>query len=388
MTTNDPSKGSLKTPWTIYAVFCLLALFAALGLDYINWTRGEKSLVFSRLAGPKEVEKPEIPLVRVVLDRISLEGIPGESISRFKDPAGTDHLKIDLSLPEYARIEPLLNQDLQTANAVLAKREEQEDEERKYFLWEIARIEKEKIAVLFSCRKEIPKITKKPPRAEPANRVALIMDDMGYSLDAIYDILSLEEPITVAIIPFSPLGKKTALLAHQNNLEILLHLPMESINNSESNYGIEGMIHTGMSEQEIITVLERDLDEIPHISGVNNHMGSRVTPNETMMNIILNRLKKRDLFFVDSRTTGNTVAYDQARLLGVPAAQRQVFLDNEPDETLIREKLIELFTLAQRTGEAIGICHPLPETIRVLKNYFQLAETFDAKPVFVSELTR
>jgi len=345
-------------------------------------------LVFSRLAGPKEVEKPEIPLVRIVLDRISLEGIPGESISRFKDPAGTEHLKIDLSLPEYASIGPLLEQDLQMANAAIAKMEEQEDKERKYFLWEIARLEREKIAVLFSCRKEIPKIPEKPPPPEPANRVALIMDDMGYSLDAIYDILSLEEPITVAIIPFSPLGKQTALLAHQNNLEILLHLPMESINNSEANNGIEGLIHTGMSEQEIITVLERDLDEIPHISGVNNHMGSKVTPNETMMNIILNRLKKRELFFVDSRTTGNTVAYDLARLLGIPAAQRQVFLDNEPDETLIREKLIELFTLAQRTGQAIGICHPLPETIRVLKNYFQLAETFDAKPVFVSELIR
>lgn len=214
------------------------------------------------------------------------------------------------------------------------------------------------------------------------------MDDMGYSLDAIYDILSLEEPITVAVIPFSPLGKQTALLAHQNNLEILLHLPLESINNSETYNDIEGMIHTGMSEQEIITVLERDLDEIPHISGVNNHMGSRVTPNETMMNIILNRLKRRDLFFVDSRTTGDTVAYDLARVLGIPAAQRQVFLDNEADETLIKDKLIELFTLAQRTGEAVGICHPLPETIRVLKDFFQLAETFDAKPVFVSELLR
>jgi polysaccharide deacetylase 2 family uncharacterized protein YibQ len=388
MTTNDPSKGSPKTPWTIYVIFSFLALFAALGLDYINWTRGEKSLVFSNLIGAKEVEKPEIPLLRVVLSRISMEGIPGESISRFKDPTGTVHLKIDVSLPEYASIEPLLRQDFQMANATIAKVEEQGDDERKYFLWEIARLEKEKIAVLFSCRKEIPKVPEKPPRVEPANKVALIMDDMGYSLDAIYDILSLEEPITVAIIPFSPLGIQTARLAHQNNLEILLHLPLESINSAEAYNGIEGMIHTGMSEQEIIAVLERDLDEIPHISGVNNHMGSKVTPNEAIMNIILDRLKRRDLFFVDSRTTGDTVAYDLARLLGIPAAQRQVFLDNEADETLIKDKLIELFTLAQRTGEAIGICHPLPETIRVLKNYFQLAETFDAKPVFVSELLR
>lgn len=388
MRTSNPSKASPKTPRVIYAIFSILALFAAMGLDYIQWKKGEKSYVFSLLGKKVEPKKPEISIVQTVLGRFSLQGIPSDSISQFKDQAGTDHMKVDLSLDEYTSLDPILRLDLQNANARVVKKEEQEDEEKKYFLWDVARQETQKLSILFSCKKEPLEITEKPPRIEPANKVSLIMDDMGFSLDAIYDILSLQEPITVAIIPFSPLGEQTAQIAHQNGLEILLHLPLESINNTEANYGIQGMIFTDMSEQEIIRAVEMDLDQIPYISGVNNHMGSKVTPNEALMSTILQRLKKRDLFFVDSRTTGKTVAYDVALELNIPAAQRHVFLDSELNEDYIKEKLIELFTLAQRRGEAVGICHPFPETLKVLKDYFRTAKEYGVKPVFVSELVR
>lgn len=388
MRTNNPSKGSPKTPWIIYAIFSILALFAAMGLDYIQWKKGGKSYVFSLLREKREPKKPEISVVQIVLERFSRQGIPNDSISQFKDQAGADHLKVDLAMDEYASLDPFLRLDLQNASAQVVKKEEQEDEEKKYFLWDIKRHEMEKLSILFSCKKEPPEIPEKPPRIEPVNKVSLIMDDMGFSLDAIYDILSLQEPITVAIIPFSPLGEQTARIAHQNGLEILLHLPLESINNAEANNGIQGMIFTDMSEQEIIQAVEKDLDQIPYIIGVNNHMGSKVTSNEALMNTILRQLKQRDLFFVDSRTTGKTVAYDVALKLDIPAAQRHVFLDGELDEDYIKEKLIELFTLAQRRGEAVGICHPFPETLKVLKDYFRMAKDYGVKPVFISELVR
>lgn len=388
MRTHNPVKGSPKTPWIIYVIFSLLAITSAAGLDYINWSKGKKSYVFSILSKSRKPKKPEISISQVVLDRLSRQGIPDDSVSKFKDQAGIDHLKIDLSLAEYTNVETRLRQDLQRAKAKIVKKEEQEDEEKMYFLWDVQRHKAEKLAILFSCKKELPEVPEKPPAIEPRNKVALIMDDMGYSLDAIYDILSLQEPITVAIIPFSPLGEQTAQIAYQNGLEILLHLPLESINNTEANNGIEGIISTDMSEQEIITLVERNLDQIPYISGVNNHMGSKVTPNESLMHTILQRLKQRDLFFVDSRTTGKSVAYDVALQLEIPTAQRHVFLDSELDEGYIREKLIELFTLAQKRGEAVGICHPLPETLKVLKESFRLAKEYGVTPVFISELVR
>ena len=395
MRTKNPSKGSPKTLGSIYIIFSLLAIISALGLDYINWRKGKNSYVFPTRREKPEPKKPEISISQVVLDRLSRQGISDESISRFKDQAGIDHLKVDLSQNEYESLEPQLRRDLQKATATIAKKEEQEDEERTYFLWDVQRRDIEKLAILFSCKKEIPavpveppKVLEEPPATEPKNKVALIMDDMGYSLDVIYDILSLEKPITIAIIPFSPLGEETAQIAHQNGLEILLHLPLESINNTATNNGIEGIISTGMSEQEIISIVEKSLDQVPYISGVNNHMGSKVTPNESVMQTILLQLKQRDLFFVDSRTTGKSVAYDVALKLEIPSAQRHVFLDNELDEDTIREKLIELFTLAQKRGEAVGICHPMPETLRVLKEYFRLAEKFGVTPVYISELVR
>jgi polysaccharide deacetylase 2 family uncharacterized protein YibQ len=388
MKTRDPARGSSKTPWVIYLIFSLLAIASAAGLDYINWSEGNKSYIFSVFSEPKKPEKPKIALNLVVFHRLSSQGIPDESVSSFKDKAGIDHMKIDLSLVAYTNLETLLNQDFLEAGARIVKREEQEDEKKTYYLWDVQRYEQEKLAILFSCDKAPPEVLKSPTAVEPKNKVALIVDDMGYSLDAIYDILSLQEPITVAVIPYSPLGKQTAQIAHQNGLEILLHLPLESINNTEANNGIEGIISTDMSDQEIIELVERNLDQVPYISGVNNHMGSKVTPNESLMNTILRRLKQRGLFFVDSRTTGYSVAYDVAQRLEIPAAQRHVFLDNELDENSIKEKLIELFTLAQNRGEAVGICHPLPETLKVLKEFFRIAKDYGVKPVFVSEIVR
>ncbi len=376
-----------KSPRVIYIIFSLLAVFSALGLDFINWKRGEKSYFFSLLHKEK-VSAPVIPADQIILDNLSRVGIQQDAISQFKDQSGADHLKVDLLLAQYKSIESPLTQELQEAHAQITKREEQEDREKNYFLWEVVGGDKEKLAVLFSCAKTPSEIPEKIAEQESINKVALIMDDMGYSLDAIYDVLSLQEPITVAIIPYSPLGVQTAQIANQSGLEILLHLPLESINNEEEYNGIRGLIRTNMSEQEIIAVVEEDLNQIPYISGVNNHMGSAVTPNELIMQTILERLKDKNLFFVDSRTTGKTVAYDIARRLNIPAAQRNVFLDTETDEDYIREKLLELFTLAQQRGEAVGICHPLPNTMKVLKNYFRFAEIYDVKPVFVSELVR
>jgi polysaccharide deacetylase 2 family uncharacterized protein YibQ len=392
MRTSGSSKGSqnLRSPRFIYVVFCLLAVFSAVSLDYINWKKGEKSYLISLIAQPKEAKVQEIiPGASViVLNRLYLQGVPDTAISRFKDRSGQEHLKVDLPFDQYDILEPQLSQELIKAKASVLKKEEQEDETKRYFLWEVEDSQKQKLTILFSCKKAPPELAEKVPVEELRYKVALIMDDMGYSLDAIYDVLSIQMPITLAILPYSPLGIETANLAHRNGLEVLLHLPLESINNEGENNGIQGLIHSEMSVQQIIDAVDRNLDQVPYISGVNNHMGSKITPNDFMMHTILQRLKERNLFFVDSRTTGKSVAYDMARRLDIPTAERHVFLDGELDEHYIKGKLIELFTLAQRNGEAIGICHPLPETLKVLKENFHLVEEYGIEPVFVSKVVR
>lgn len=236
---------------------------------------------------------------------------------------------------------------------------------------------------------EAKMIPKEKPGAKPkppSGRVALVVDDMGNSLEALDEILALGEPITVSVLPYGEYAVETARIAHDKGLEVFLHLPLESLNNHESESSTRGLILSGMSPEEIRVLEEEDIDRIPFIRGVNNHMGSKVTADESLMRLILEPIKKKGLVFLDSRTSGKSVAYDVARSMGVPAAYRQVFLDAEGDGGRVKERLLELFRLARRDGRAVGICHPYAETLRVLKDDFRLLASYGLTAVFVSEL--
>lgn len=224
--------------------------------------------------------------------------------------------------------------------------------------------------------------------AAPLGKVALVMDDMGNSLDALAELLGLGEPLTIAVLPYGSHAFETARRAEENGLEVLLHLPLESLNGNGSEAATEGLVRTGMGAEEIRSLVTGQLDRIPQVRGVNNHMGSRVTADEEMMRTVLEPIRERGLFFLDSRTTGKSVAYDVAVRMGIPAVSRQVFLDADGDALRVRERLMELFRLARRDGRAVGICHPFQETLRTLRESFVGLKAQGLEAVFVSELVR
>ena len=312
--------------WPIYSVaawvLCLLALFATLLLDYRNWTRGERSYIFTGSREKKAPGRPRRP------PPLPSKRRPKRRSRKSPEP------------------EPLT-------------------------------------APKTSAPAKSPRPLKQPP---PSGKVALIVDDMGNSQEALEEILELGRPVTIAILPYSPYALETAGRAHEKGLEILLHLPLESLNGNGSEFGTEGLIRSGMSEEEVRSLLAQELDRIPYVRGVNNHMGSKVTADGAMMRTILEPIRERGLFFVDSRTTGKSVAHDVAVSMGIPSASRQVFLDADGDIGRIRERLLELFRIAQRDGRAIGICHPFKETLRTLKEDFGLLGSYGLKAVFVSEI--
>ncbi len=141
-----------------------------------------------------------------------------------------------------------------------------------------------------------------------------------------------------------------------------------------------------MSEEEIQKTVDMNLAQIPYIKGVNNHMGSKITPNEIFMRIIIQNLKDRNLFFVDSRTTPRSIAHEIAREMRVPSVYRHVFLDGQNQEEYIKRKLIELFRLAGRNGMAVGICHPVEVTLKTLRENLHLASEYNVELVFVSQV--
>ncbi|MBN1573652.1 MAG: divergent polysaccharide deacetylase family protein [Deltaproteobacteria bacterium] len=231
-----------------------------------------------------------------------------------------------------------------------------------------------------------PKITI-PPVVKPAPKIAIIMDDMGISRGFIKELLALKYPVTVSVLPHQPSTYYVADLAHKKGAEVMLHLPMEPIDYPNKNPG-PGALFTYMDGDTFKNSLASDLASVPHVAGVNNHMGSRLTQDEEKMRLVLDEIGKRGLFFVDSRTTHLTVAYRLAVSMGVPAIERSVFLDNENDLNAVRGRLNELIAVAKRDGRALGICHPRSETIRALKSMEPALTSGAVKVVTVKELLK
>jgi polysaccharide deacetylase 2 family uncharacterized protein YibQ len=189
-------------------------------------------------------------------------------------------------------------------------------------------------------------------------------------------------------LPLSPYAEESARVAHENGLEVMLHLPGESLNHQEGNDSTAGLIRSGMSREDIRDIVEESIARVPYIQGVNNHMGSKITQEEAVMRPILEILKRRDLFFLDSRTTADSIAFDLARKMGLRSAYRNVFLDTSVGVEFSKKKLIELLHLSQKKGRAIGIGHPFPETLQALRESLPLLSGSDVKLVFVSEIIR
>lgn len=212
----------------------------------------------------------------------------------------------------------------------------------------------------------------KPPlipekrEATPLPLVALIIDDLGYDRKIANKFIELDVPLTFAVLPESPFRTKISGRAQAKGIELMLHLPMEPEEYPAINPG-PGALLASMAPDQLIQQLNRDLDSIPNVKGVNNHMGSRMTKNSDQMRQIFSVLKQRGLFYVDSRTTAETLCRPSAQLLQVPFAERDVFIDHEPDPAFIRKQLDHLVRRAQRQGYAIGIGHPHLSTYEVLQ---------------------
>jgi polysaccharide deacetylase 2 family uncharacterized protein YibQ len=205
------------------------------------------------------------------------------------------------------------------------------------------------------------------PRPEPdaRGRLALLLDDGGQNLDQVAAAARLPVEVAFAMLPFLPKTAETANLLHDAGHEIWLHLPMEPANYPRAQPG-PGALFMSMSEAELRAAVHAALNDVPHVVGVNNHMGSKVTADLRTMTWIMQEIKGRGLAFIDSRTTPDTVAEEAARALGVPTNRRHVFLDNERHPAAVRRQLAEAVSRSRLEGEIIAIGHMDEVTIAVL----------------------
>jgi uncharacterized protein len=215
-------------------------------------------------------------------------------------------------------------------------------------------------------KENIPSREIKPITPGHLPKVVIILDDLGYDKKIAQKFINLNAELTFSILPQSPFQKIIATSAHQKGYEVMLHLPMEPFEYPVINPG-KGALLSAMSPDELIGQLEKDINAVPYIKGVNNHMGSKITSTSTQMYQIFSILKKKNLYFIDSRTTAKTLCKPSARLLQLPFSQRDIFLDNIHEPDAIREQLKKLVDLAKKHGDAVGIAHPHPATYSVLR---------------------
>ncbi len=217
-------------------------------------------------------------------------------------------------------------------------------------------------------------------------KIALLIDDFGYSKGGVVDVFleDLNIPFTISVIPGTPQAKSVAEQAHKSGKEVIIHLPMQPKGKFNPDY--KWIILDKMSEEEIKLIIKEVRKDIPYAVGLNNHMGSLITSEERPMRALLKAVKEEDLFFVDSRTSPDSIAFALAQEMGVKSISRQVFLDNEKDIDYIKGQFQQLISSAKEKGKTLGMGHIDITTAQALKEIVASLDERKIELVYVSEI--
>ena len=218
--------------------------------------------------------------------------------------------------------------------------------------------------VLFASMAAAGTVETSPDHERSPAIMAIIIDDLGNRYADGLRAVQLPGPVTCSVLPKTPFGRKLAIRANELGKQVMLHLPLEAEFGEELEPGGVSLDTTQRAMQQIVF---DDLDWLPFVEGVNNHRGSLLTRPPGHMRWLMAILASRDLFFVDSRTTPHSVAFQLAGEHAVSATKRDIFLDHDLDENAIRQALAQAIDMALAKGSVVVIAHPHPMTMEILE---------------------
>jgi polysaccharide deacetylase 2 family uncharacterized protein YibQ len=239
---------------------------------------------------------------------------------------------------------------------------------------------KKACATLLTLLIAFPAVAEKP-------RVAIIIDDLGYQLEAGRRAIALPGPLAFAVLPNTPRGSALAEMANENGKEVLLHLPLQSL--SHRGPAEPGGIMLDMSQQRVERTFRQAIESVPYVIGVNSHRGSLLTRHPGHMRWLMDEIRDRErLFFIDSFTTHESVAMQIAGEAGVDAVKRDVFLDPDRDPETVAREFERMKRLARKRGTIVAIGHPYPATLELLERELPKLEREGIELVTISTLFR
>ena len=236
-------------------------------------------------------------------------------------------------------------------------------------------------------RYKAPPVLLSSPRLGGHAELAIIVDDMGSSMQEVRSLMAIGVPITISVIPGLRHDREVAAFAAGRGAEVMLHIPMQSKEYPQRRMESNGLL-LSYDAQQLQTLVNSYFDRVPQAVGANNHMGSAFTEDAAQMRRVLSLLKQKGLFFIDSVTTPATTGPGVAAALHMKSARRDVFLDNEQNEAYISGQLDTAVAKARKNGRAIAICHPHPTTLATLAKLLPGLSQRGVTLVVVSKLVR
>lgn len=221
-------------------------------------------------------------------------------------------------------------------------------------------------------------------------KLAIIIDDFGQNRDGVKEMMSIKRHLTFAIMPFLQFSNKDAADAHAKGYEVIIHLPMECYNGRNSWVGPRS-IKTSLNCEEIKSLVLDAFVSVPFASGANVHMGDKASGDERVMTCVMNIIKERKLYFVDSRSCRHPIGKQVAEKVGIKFTEKNIFLEHySKSKWKIEEQLKSAGELAIKNGYAVAIGHVGSEggkiTAKAIEEMIPELENQGIKLVFISEL--
>ncbi len=220
------------------------------------------------------------------------------------------------------------------------------------------------------------------PSSQPV--ISIIIDDMGNQYKTGYRAVTLPGAVACAFLPRVPFTHKLAVMAHSNNKEVMLHAPMQAKGNNRLG---PGGLTVDMSQEQFLKTLREDIEAVPHVMGISNHMGSLLTQHPDHMVWLMHEINRHgNLFFVDSKTTAKSVASRVAGDIGIPNIERDVFLDNVLEIPEIDKQFKKLIKIAKRKGSAVAVGHAYHPTLEYLEKELLKLDKYGVKLIPISRM--
>jgi polysaccharide deacetylase 2 family uncharacterized protein YibQ len=374
-----------------FFIFIAIALTTVALLEFLDYRAGKYSLIFSKIITLRQ------PLAASEkFDREWTETLVRHKVvfDFFKDRDRVIHFKIDVAEPNYFPLAKDLHLLVQKYRGVTQLSEVQGMKEQIVYLYQV-RFDKRLTHVILLTRRflkipaaakiEIPAAVVKKSQAGKIPRLAFVIDDIGYTDLMAEQLRDLGIPLTAAVIPSAPYARSEAEKIHEYGLEEIIHLPMQP-KDPTNNHPRDQFILIDSTPAEMMALVQNAQAVVPYARGLNNHMGSLITANPEAMRLVLDLVKKAGLFFIDSKTTYETMGFDLAREMKIKTNIRDVFLDDEQNYVHSSSQIKRLVELARKNGRALAIGHPFASTLAALRDAIPWLKQQRVEIVFASAL--